>query len=201
MIVAPGSRSRGRVRANTIVWVIRHADPERDAAACAELYAPFVEATVVSFEDEPPGASEMGARIASMTERYPWLVLEDDEGLVGFAYGSPHHTRAAYRWAVEVTVYVHPAKHRRGAGRRLYQALLDLLRRQRYRVACAGITLPNDASVGLHEAFGFEHIGTYRDIGWKAGAWHDVGWWQLRLLPQDGEEQPPEPLGPQRLGG
>ena len=201
MIVAPGSRSRGRVRANTIVWVIRHADPERDAAACAELYAPFVEATVVSFEDEPPGASEMGARIASMTERYPWLVLEDDEGLVGFAYGSPHHTRAAYRWAVEVTVYVHPAKHRRGAGRRLYQALLDLLRRQRYRVACAGITLPNDASVGLHEAFGFEHIGTYRDIGWKAGAWHDVGWWQLRLLPQDGEEQPPEPLRPQRLGG
>ena len=177
--------------------MIRHADPERDAAACAELYAPFVERTVVSFEEQPPGAREMAARMASMTEQYPWLLLEDDEGLVGFAYGSRHHARAAYRWAVEVTVYVNSAKHRRGAGRRLYEALLDLLRRQRYRVACAGITLPNDASVGLHEAFGFEHIGTYRDIGWKAGAWHDVGWWQLRLREPD--PSPAEPLGPQSL--
>ena len=179
--------------------MIRHADPERDAAACAELYAPFVEGTAISFEEEPPGASEFAERIAGLTERYPWLVLEDDEGLVGYAYASQHHTRTAYRWAADVAVYVDPARHRRGAGRRLYEALLDLLRRQRYRIACAGITLPNEASVGLHEALGFEHIGTYRAIGWKGGAWHDVGWWQLGLLPQNPEEQPPEPLGPQRL--
>ena len=179
--------------------MIRHADPDRDAAACAQLYAPFVEGTAISFEDEPPGAGELAKRIASTTERHPWLVLEDDDGLVGFAYGSQHRTRAAYRWAVDVTVCVEPAKHRRGAGRSLYEALLELLRRQGYRIACAGVTLPNDASVGLHEALGFEHIGTYRRIGWKAGEWHDVGWWQLPLLPQDGGEQPPEPLGPQRL--
>jgi L-amino acid N-acyltransferase YncA len=188
------------MRANTIGRVIRHADPERDAAACAQLYAPFVECTVISLEDDPPGESEFAERISSIGERYPWLVLEDDEGLVGYAYGSQHRARAAYRWAVDVTVYVDASRHRRGAGRRLYEALFGLLRRQGYWIACAGITLPNQASVGFHEALGFEHLGTYRRIGWKFGAWHDVGWWQRPLLPQGGEQRPPEPLGPQRLG-
>lgn len=187
------------MRANTIAGVIRHADPERDAAACAQLYAPFVEGTVISLEDDPPGASEFAERIASITEHFPWLVLEDDLGMAGYAYGSQHRARAAYRWAVDVTAYVDRARHRRGAGRRLYEALLGLLRRQGYWIACAGITLPNQASVGFHEALGFEYLGTYRAIGWKFGAWHDVGWWQLSLLPQHGDEPPPEPLGPQRL--
>ena len=180
--------------------MIRHADPERDAAACAALYGPFVEHTPASFEDTPPITAEMAERIAGIAEGYPWLVLEEDGRVTGFAYASRHRTRAAYRWAVDVAVYVDPSHHRRGGGRRLYEALFDLLRRQGYTTACAGIALPNDASLALHEALGFEHVGTYRSVGWKAGAWRDVSWWQLRLLPEaEGGGPPPEPLDPQRL--
>ena len=103
--------------------------------------------------------------------------------VVGYAYAAQHRVRAAYRWAVDVGIYVDPARHRAGAGRMLYEALLELLRRQRLRSAVAGITLPNDASLGLHRALGFEHVGTYRAIGWKAGEWRDVSWWQLALAP------------------
>jgi L-amino acid N-acyltransferase YncA len=181
--------------------VIRHANTERDAAACAGIYAQYVEGSVISLEEVPPSAADFARRIASTAADYSWLVLEDEGGAVaGFAYAAQHRVRAGYRWATDVTVYVDPAHHRKGAGRRLYEALFGLLRRQGYRIACAGITLPNAASVGLHEAVGFEHIGTYPGIAWKAGAWHDVGWWQLRLLPDaDGESPPPEPNGPQRL--
>jgi phosphinothricin acetyltransferase len=176
---------------------IRPADPVRDAAACAAIYAPFVRESVVSFEDVAPDAEAFGARIARLAATHPWLVAEVDERVVGFAYSSPHRERAAYRWACDVSVYIGPAHHGRGIGRALYEALFALLREQRIHVACAGITLPNDASVGLHESLGFELVGIYRGIGWKAGAWRDVGWWQLRLLPQlDDGTPPPEPLPP-----
>jgi phosphinothricin acetyltransferase len=179
---------------------LRHADPARDGAACAAIYAPYVTGSGVSFEDVAPTAQQFGDRIAATSARYPWLVLEDGGRVVGYAYASQHRARAAYRWAVDVAVYVDSGQHGRGAGRRLYEALLELLRRQRLRIACAGIALPNDASVGLHRALGFEHVGTYRDIGWKAGAWRDVSWWQLQLAPGAGDDgPPPEPLGPQRL--
>jgi L-amino acid N-acyltransferase YncA len=180
--------------------VVRHADPERDAAACAAIYAPYVAATGISFEEVPPTAAQFGALIAETSARHPWLVLEDGAGaVVGYAYASQHRARAAYRWAADVAIYVDRARHRSGAGRTLYAALLELLRRQGLHSACAGVTLPNDASVGLHRALGFEHVGTYRAIGWKAGGWHDVAWWQLHLQP-DGDGGPPaEPLGPQRL--
>lgn len=177
--------------------VIRHADPARDAAACATIYRPYVHASAVSFEEEPPTASEMAARIEQSSRTHPWLIAERGGQLVGFAYGSQHRARAAYRWACDVTVYVAPAHHRGGIGRRLYEPLLELLRRQRFQIACAGIALPNDASVGLHEALGFQLVGIYQGIGYKAGAWRDVGWWQLRLLPA--QDAPPEPLAPQRL--
>ena len=101
-----------------------------------------------------------------------------------------HHPRAGYRWAADVAVYIDPAWQGRGAGRRLYEALLDLLRRQGMRSACAGIALPNEASIGLHRALGFEHVGTYPDIGWKAGAWRDVSWWQLQLAPDAPRRRP-----------
>lgn len=180
--------------------LLRHADPERDGAACAAIYAPYVEGSAVSFEDGAPTAEQFTARIAEIARRHPWIVLEDDGAVAGYAYASQHHPRAAYRWAADVAVYVEPAWQGRGAGRRLYQALLELLRRQGMRSACAGIALPNEASVGLHRAFGFELVGTYRDIGWKAGAWRDVSWWQLRLAAAaDGGDPPPDPLGPQRL--
>jgi L-amino acid N-acyltransferase YncA len=181
------------------MWrVIRHADPAADAAACAEIYAPYVTAGVASFEDETPGAAEMERRIATTSERYPWLVAERDGAIAGYAYGTVHRTRRAYRWVVEVTVYVDARRHRTGVGRGLYQALLPLLARQRLQVAVAGITLPNDASVALHESLGFKPVGIYRDFGYKFGAWHDVGWWQARLAPVTAEPQ--EPLAPQRLG-
>lgn len=181
--------------------ILRHADPARDAAACAAIYGPYVAASAVSFEEEAPSAEELAGRIERTTRTHPWLVLEDEGRLVGYAYACPHRTRAAYRWAADVAIYVDPAHQRRGGGRRLYTALLDLLRAQGLRVAVAGITLPNDASVALHRALGFEPVGTHRAIGWKAGAWRDVSWWQLRLAPEtdDGVAPPLEPGPPPRL--
>jgi len=183
--------------------LVRHVDPARDAAACVAIYAPYVAESCVSFEEVAPTAQQFAEHIAATSERYPWLVVEDRDdgaGVVGYAYGAQHRARAAYRWAVDVGIYVDPGRQRAGAGRMLYGSLIELLRRQRLHIACAGITLPNDASIGLHRALGFEHVGTYRSIGWKAGAWRDVSWWQLRLAPDAGTvDAPPEPLGPQRL--
>jgi phosphinothricin acetyltransferase len=171
---------------------LRPADPARDAAACAAIYAPFVHESAVSFEEVAPDADSFAARIARLAATHPWLVAEVDARVVGFAYGSPHRERAAYRWACDVSVYIAAAHRGHGIGGALYEALFALLREQRIHVACAGITLPNDASVGLHESLGFEPVGIYRGIGWKAGAWRDVGWWQLDLSP-DAEDPPPEP--------
>jgi len=178
--------------------VIRHADPDADAAAFAAIYAPYVSDSVISFELEPPSAEEMAERIRAGTATHPWLVFEEGGKVLGFAYGGQHHHRAAYRWSADVTVYVARGMHRRGIGRALYTALFELLRRQGFRVLCAGVTLPNDGSVGLHESLGFELVGVYRNVGWKDGRWHDVGWWQLDLGAPEGDP-PADPRGPQRL--
>jgi phosphinothricin acetyltransferase len=174
---------------------IRSADPELDAAACAAIYAPHVEASPTSFEAEAPAAAEMAARIARIRATHQWLVEERDGEVVGFAYACEHRSRAAYRWAVDVSAYVDEGSRGQGLGRRLYEELFERLRAQRFRVACAGITLPNEASVALHEGLGFVPVGVYRRIGWKQGTWHDVGWWQLDLMP-DAEDPPEEPLRP-----
>jgi phosphinothricin acetyltransferase len=176
---------------------IRPADAGRDAAACARIYAPYVTDSAISFEELAPDAEEMARRIRHVTALYPWLVAERDGAVAGFAYASQHRERASYRWAADVTVYLDPAHRRRGIGRALYEALFERLRAQGVYVAVAGITLPNPASVGLHEALGFELVGIYRNVGWKAGAWRDVGWWQLQLLPADGA--PAEPGAPRSL--
>jgi L-amino acid N-acyltransferase YncA len=173
---------------------IRPADAAHDADACARIYAPYVIDSVVSFEEVAPDRNEVEARIRHVTAAYPWLVAERDGAVAGFAYASQHRERASYRWAADVTVYLDPIHHRRGIGRALYEALFALLRAQGFHVAVAGITLPNAASVGLHEALGFELVGIYRNIGYKAGAWRDVGWWQLQLLPAEGA--PAEPSAP-----
>ncbi|HUE25873.1 MAG TPA: GNAT family N-acetyltransferase [Solirubrobacteraceae bacterium] len=180
--------------------LIRHADPDRDAAACAEIYGPFVRDTVISLEEVAPGEREFAERIRRVSLTHPWLVAEVGGPVVGFAYASAHRERASYRWAADVAVYLDPEYHARGIGRALYGALLPLLERQGIRVACAGITLPNDASVALHERFGFEQVGVYRRIGWKAGEWRNVGWWQLELV-APGEHAPPDPGPPARLTG
>jgi phosphinothricin acetyltransferase len=178
--------------------LIRSADAGRDARACAGIYAPFVRETAVSLEDDPPDGREFARRIELVSRTHPWLVAERDGEVAGYAYASGHRERSAYRWAADVAVYVATEHQKRGVGRALYGALLPLLTRQGIRIACAGITLPNDASVGLHERFGFQPVGVYHRIGWKAGAWRDVGWWQAELV-SPGSGPPPEPGPPARL--
>jgi phosphinothricin acetyltransferase len=173
---------------------IRSADPDHDAAACAAIYAPAV-AAATSFEEEAPAAGAMAERIARTTATHPWLVAEVGGEVVGFAYACEHRARAAYRWAVDVSIYIAEGNRGGGVGRELYGELFERLRAQGFRVACAGVTLPNVASVALHESLGFVPVGVYRRIGWKRGAWHDVGWWQLELDP-DGEGPPGEPSPP-----
>ena len=176
--------------------MIRGADAQLDAAACAAIYAPYVEDGPTSFEERAPDAAELAERIARSKETHGWLVAEAGGAIAGFAYACPHRSRPAYRWSVDVSVYVAAGHQGEGHGRRLYEALLANLRECGFRVACAGITLPNEASVALHERLGFEPVGVYRGIGWKAGAWRDVGWWQLELTPP-GDEPPPEPQPPE----
>jgi phosphinothricin acetyltransferase len=174
---------------------IRPADPARDAAACAAIYAPHVEAGPVSFEERAPGAEEMAARIERVQATHPWLVAGSGGEVVAYAYACRYMERPAYRWAASVSVYVDEGHRGEGLGRALYEDLFERLRRQRFQVACAGITLPNEASVALHERLGFAAVGVSRRVGWKAGAWRDVGWWQLELAPP-GPGTPAEPLPP-----
>ena len=174
---------------------IRRAESARDAGAIASIYAPFVNDTVISFEDVAPAAPEMAERIERLTRTHAWVVAEDGDGILGYAYGCPHRERAAYRWTTEVTVYVDPGHQRRGAGRALYQSLFVRLADRGYRVALAVIALPNEPSVGFHEACGFELVGVYRRIGFKLGRWWDVGWWQLDLAIAGGSA-PAEPGPP-----
>jgi L-amino acid N-acyltransferase YncA len=174
---------------------IRDADPSRDAAACAAIYAPYVEGSAVSFEERAPGPVEMGERIAGVAGSHGWLVAERGGQIAGYAYAYPFQQRPAYRWTVGVSVYVAEGERGRGVGRALYTELFQRLRDRGFRMAHAGITLPNPASVALHEGFGFEQVGVNREIGWKHGAWRDVGWWQLELVPV-GEGPPPEPQPP-----
>lgn len=181
--------------------LIRHAEPAADAAVCAAIYAPSVIEGVASLEERAPDREEMAARIKSTSVAYPWLIAEIEGEAVGYAYATEHRARSAYRWAADTTVYISPAHHRRGIGRVLYAALLELLTVQGLYTVCAGITLPNDASVGLHEAMGFELIGVYRAIGHKHGQWRSTGWWQAQLRePRDGQS-PADPGPPARLDG
>jgi L-amino acid N-acyltransferase YncA len=153
----------------------------QDAAACAAIYAPYVTDTAISFETEPPSPAQMAERIEAASRTHAWLVLEDDGRVVGYAYGTPFRPRAAYRFSCEVSVYVEMGRRRTGAGRALYEVLLPRLAERGYHLALAGMTMPNGASVGLHQAMGFEPVGTYRQVGFKHGAWHDVAWAQKVL--------------------
>ena len=162
-----------------------------DAAAIAEIYAPYCDATTISFEETAPSSEEMARRIATIGATRPWIVLEDQGRVIGYAYASAHHERAAYRWSASTAIYIGRDHHRRGAGRALYTTLFAVLAHLGYRQATAGITLPNPASVGLHAAFGFAPVGVYRRIGYKMGGWHDVGWFQAEI--QSGPERPADP--------
>lgn len=152
-----------------------------DAVAIQGIYAPIVSTTAISFEETPPSAKEIAQRIATTLQTYPYLVAEEDGEIKGYAYASQHRARPAYRWAVDVTVYIAESARRQGVGRELYETLLPILEKQGFRAAYAGIAQPNARSVGLHESLGFVHIGTYPEVGFKLGKWHDVGYWRLSL--------------------
>jgi L-amino acid N-acyltransferase YncA len=174
---------------------VRHAVAERDAAACLDIYARFVDESPVSFEERAPSLPDFTQRIERLARTHAFLVADDDGRVGGYAYAGPHRDRPAYRWATEATVYVHPDYHRRGIGRTLYTHLFELLEQQGYRSVLAGITIPNDGSVGLHQACGFADVGVYRRIGWKAGAWRDVIWMAKQLGPDSFESEPPPSPG------
>jgi phosphinothricin acetyltransferase len=162
-----------------------------DVEALLGIYRPFVTDTAVSFELEPPSLDEFATRVASAQSQWAWLVAERAGEVVGYAYGSAYRARAAYRWSVETSAYVHAAHRGRGVGKALYQELLGVLTAKGYCTAYAGIALPNEASLLLHKALGFTEIGVFRRAGWKFGAWHDVSWWQkeLRNEPAGGNDQ------------
>ena len=162
-----------------------------DAPAIAAIYAPYVSDTPISFELAPPTEDEMARRLAKTLARFPWLVAEAEGAVIGYAYASQHRERAAYQWAADVSVYVRKGQWGRGIGRALYTALFAILRAQGYINVYAGIALPNTASVALHEAMGMTPVGVYRHVGYKAGAWHDVGWWQGLLREPADNPLPP----------
>ena len=163
------------------VFRVRDATPG-DAAACALIYAHYVTATTVSFEEDPPGPEEMTRRIAAAQEAHAWLVAEDEAGVLGYAYAGTFRARAAYRHTCEVSVYVDAERRGGGVGRALYTELLARMRGLGMRLAVGGATMPNDASEGLHRALGFEVVGTFRDVGFKQDRWCDVRWFQTRLV-------------------
>ncbi len=160
-----------------------------DAQAIAEIYRPFVERTAISFETEPPTRQEMERRISETMTSHPWLVCEVSNQVAGYAYATRHRVRAAYQWSVDTSVYVDEKHWRMGIARGLYASLFPILAVQGFCNAFAGIALPNPGSVGLHETVGFTAVGVYERVGYKLGAWRDVGWWQRPLTAL---ETPPE---------
>lgn len=171
---------------------IRIARPE-DGADIAAIYAPIVEGTFISFEEVAPTPDEMAERIETTLKTHPWLVVEEAGRVIAYAYAGQHRTRGAYKWSCDVSVYVGEAGRRKGLARQLYGRLFSTLVNQGFVSAFAGITLPNEASVGLHEAMGFEPVGVYRRVGFKSGSWRDVGWWSRALVtPSDNPAAPLE---------
>ena len=162
---------------------IRPARPE-DAAAIAAIYAPFVLTGTVSFETEAPDARQMRARMAASDGLYPWIVAtngDEEGGVLAYAYAGKFRDRPAYKYVVETSIYVTGTVERQGVGRLLYEALIDTLRAQGFTQAIGVLALPNEASIGLHEATGFRRQGVYREVGYKNGRWIDVGFWQCLL--------------------
>ena len=170
-----------------------------DAAAIAAIYVPYVENSAVSFETSPPDAMEMQSRIQAGGGLYPWLVAEEGGEVAGFAYASAFRSRPAYRYVVETSIYLGSGYAGRGLGARLYRKLIEALEAQGFAQAIGAITLPNAASVRLHEALGFDRAGTYRQVGYKLGEWHDVGLWQRALAPAS--NPPVEPKGVDEVMG
>jgi L-amino acid N-acyltransferase YncA len=175
---------------NEMTAIIRLARSD-DAGQMLDIYAPFVRDSAVSFEVDVPTPEAFAKRVQNTLATLPWLVCESEGTVLGYAYASKHQDRAAYQWSVDVSAYISDEHRRQGVGTALYTSLFACLRLQGYYNAYAGVTLPNPASVGIHEAKGFTHVGTYHDVGHKFGQWHSVGCWELSL---QGRVDPSAPI-------
>jgi L-amino acid N-acyltransferase YncA len=173
---------------------LRLARPRDDAAACLAIYRPWIEQSTVTFETEVPTLEAFTTRMATTLATYPWLVVEREGAVVGYAYASAHRQRAAYRFSVEVSAYIDAAHHRQGLAGRLYEALFALLKAQGFVNAYAGVTLPNPASERFHAAMGFLPVGTYAHVGFKQGGWHDVTWSSRTLAAPPEVPTEPRPI-------
>ncbi len=163
-----------------------------DTEQILEIYTPYVQNNNISFETIVPSKEEMETRIEHVLVDNPWIVLEEGNSVLGYAYASKHRERAAYRWSVDISIYIRQDCRGKGIGKVLYAALISILKLQGYYNVYAGICLPNEASVGIHEHFGFKKIAHYNNVGYKFGQWHDVGWWELSL--KQHKPDPKEPL-------
>lgn len=163
-----------------------------DAQQILDIYSPCILSSSISFETQVPSVEEMQNRITNCLKKYPWIVCVIDGTIAGYVYASKHREREAYQWSCECSVYVHDRFRGRGIGKELYQLLFQILKLQGFRNVYAGITLPNAASVHLHEHCGFVRFATYENIGYKFGNWHTVGWWKLQINNHD--LNPPPPL-------
>lgn len=165
---------------------------KNDAKQILDIYAPSILVAAISFETEVPSLEEMEKRIETCLQKFPWIVCVVENRIAGYAYASKHRDREAYQWSCECSVYVHNDFKGKGIGKKLYQLLFQILRLQEFRNVYAGITLPNEASVHLHEKCGFKHFADYDHVGYKFGKWHTVGWW--KLLINDHDPDPPPPI-------
>jgi L-amino acid N-acyltransferase YncA len=163
-----------------------------DAPAIREIYSPNILKAAISFETEVPSIEEIENRVETILQKYPWIVCEVDGKIAGYVYASKHRDREAYQWSCECSIYMHNDFKGKGIGKELYQLLFEILKLQGFGNVYAGITLPNNGSVSIHESCGFKHLATYENIGYKFGNWHSVGWWKLQI--NDYDLQPPPPL-------
>ena len=166
-----------------------------DAVQILDIYSPYVDNTPISFETIVPSVKEIEKRIELVSVNYPWIVFEEGNNILGYAYASKHRERAAYRWAVDASIYVKQDCTGSGIGKALYTTLLRILKLHGFRNVYAGICLPNEASVGIHEYFGFKKIAHFSMVGYKFGQWYDVGWWELFLEQHTPEPDEPLPFG------
>lgn len=164
---------------------------ETDVEGILDIYNPFIKNSPVTFEETPLTQEQMWDRIQKYVKLFPWLVaVNEQDEVLGYAYASQHRERAAYRWCADVSVYIAEKARGQKLGEKLYTELFTILKRQNYHLAYAIISLPNEASVRLHEKMGFTYVGTFKQAGFKLGKWHDVGWWQLVIQTSQHPQEP-----------
>ena len=174
-------------------WLLRMVK-DKDALRISQIYRPIVEESSISFESKAPNEEEIKEKIHKLMPKYPWLVLEYNNLIAGYTYASPHRSRHAYQWSVESSVYIDPLYYQMGIGKALYMALFAILKHQGFFNIYAGIGIENAGSIAFHEACGFELVGVYKNVGYKFGAWHNVGWWSLLLNEYVDNPEKPKPL-------